>query len=161
MNLLWSILPLLASCLADKGVEAVAKENARLEGTWIVTGVTIGGHPQDLSVVTLTTWKFMNGRYSAVGKKEQEAGGYSIDPSKSPKHLDLITTFNNKPITFKCIYTLEGDELKIGFTWGFVPGTPEDEAKVAKDMAATRPKKFDGRVKDFYTVMAWTLKRKL
>src|SRR5262249_16251713 len=109
---------------------------------------------------TFRTWTFANGRYSAIGKEKQEVGDYRLNPAKSPKHLDLITTFEKKPITIMCIYALDRDTLRIGFTDAFIPGTPEQEERRLRDMAATRPKQFDESGHEIYTVSALTLKRK-
>jgi uncharacterized protein (TIGR03067 family) len=38
---------------------------------------------------------------------------YALDPNKSPAELDLTTKVGGKPVTYPCIYKVEGDELTV------------------------------------------------
>jgi uncharacterized protein (TIGR03067 family) len=109
------LLALLAAGLllgADAKEEA-AKETKKLQGTWSVTAVKVGGK-------ALPEKDFMGDRLVIKGNllrmiNEKKKGGpeftFTIDPSKKPKHIDMTDTKQKK--TVPCIYTLEGDEFRM------------------------------------------------
>jgi uncharacterized protein (TIGR03067 family) len=164
---------ILAACLwlavgNDPGGanERAAQERARregaLEGTWVIVSATWEGEPLSLACkekkAKALTWNFSGERFkSFIGwKAATEAGTYRVNPTRSPKHLDLMPTEGEVLTTRKCLYALEGDDLKIAFTLWFFPGTPEQELVAAKKMRATRPKSLDAK-QDLVVVL--TLKR--
>jgi uncharacterized protein (TIGR03067 family) len=120
-------------------------EKARILGEWKAVAISWGGARLDVKNVQFSHWTFEAGRYKAVGKEDRELGKWSIDHRKSPKHLDLTPTEGEERTTSKCIYSLNGDELKIVVTAYFAPGTPEEELRRLKEMKRTRPVRFEPR----------------
>ncbi len=128
----------------------------------MIVSATWGGEPLPLlgkgKKAKALTWNFSGERFrSFIGRKAAtEAGTFRVDPRRSPKQLDLMPTEGEVLTTRKCLYALEGDDLKIAFTLGFSPGTPEQELAAAKKMRATRPNSLDAK-QDLVLVL--TLKR--
>ena len=122
----------------DKGQEDVAK----LTGTWAcISAVNDGkalaeGTAQKLRL-TLTKDR---GYKTERGKQVLFDSTYKIDPSKQPKHIDLIgTEGENKGKTAQGIFVLEDDRLKICYT---MPGKE-------------RPKEFESKPGSGATLIIW------
>src|SRR5687767_8590282 len=81
-----------------------------IEGTWkIVSYLNSGKDVTEKSAKI--TFIFKDGKYLVKeGDKTLLQGTYKLDPSKSPKWIDII---NPEIGTFLGIYELEGDTLKI------------------------------------------------
>lgn len=130
--------------------EATKKEMEKLQGTWVwKTTETFGraapfwypaksfrveGH----KIVLMTDGK-------EVAETECT---FKVDPSQKPKALDLIIKTGRKTRTTKCIYTLDGDELKICLEG---VDKPEEELK--------RPTSFDTTGTEPYQVMTFSRKK--
>jgi uncharacterized protein (TIGR03067 family) len=144
------------------GLSAGAPDKGRgpLEGTWVVTSVSWCGKVRALpGGGKPIVWSFSGGKYKSwIGREAgPEEGTYRVDPSKSPRHLDLTPARGEVLTTQKCLYALNGDELKIAFTLWFAPGTPKEEIERARKMRATRPKSLETRPENLTLVL--TLKR--
>jgi uncharacterized protein (TIGR03067 family) len=157
------LLPLLSGH-PGQGTDPAGKDKARLEGTWVIVSASWCGKPLPLPTKDEKTksivWSFTGERYkSFIGGPEEayEEGTYRIDPGKAPKHLELMPTKGELLTTRKCLYALQGDELKIAFTVWFSPGTPEHEIAEGKKMRATRPKSLVPHREDLTVIL--TLKR--
>jgi uncharacterized protein (TIGR03067 family) len=92
---------------AGKGDEDV------LQGTWQVVGGEMQGMAlkeemmKDLDV--RMTVKGNTFEFKTKGA-DDETGTYKLDPSKTPRHIDIVT---NKGQNRKGIYELKGDEFKV------------------------------------------------
>jgi uncharacterized protein (TIGR03067 family) len=161
---------LLAFGVALSLTSAIAADDAKkdkspLEGTWVIESATAGDMKievmgKDKKDVKSFAWTFAGKTYRALVSDgvAHEEGTFTIDVDKSPKHLDLTPTKGEILTTQKCIYSLDGEELKIALTVWFAPGSPEDEIKEAKKMRSTRPTNFNN-AKDNPSVV-FVLKRK-
>jgi uncharacterized protein (TIGR03067 family) len=88
-----------------------------LQGVWRVVGGEMQGKvmpPEDI--------KNMEGQLTIKGSsikwkssKEEDDGSIAIDPSKSPKHIDITAKNLHGGMPIKGIYELKGDDLKICF----------------------------------------------
>jgi uncharacterized protein (TIGR03067 family) len=101
---------------ADPKDEAVKKEMKALAGTWDVTKIVKDGkelpaEPAGTLLLVITA----DGKYSEkVEGKENENGTVTIDPTKTPKTIDLtILEGSDKGKKQFGLYELKGDELKI------------------------------------------------
>ncbi len=112
---------------ADKG----KNDKDAIQGTWQVTGVEMGG--KDVSGTdefkdSLTgMWTFGADNIVIHWKgKPEETAAYKLDPSKTPKELDVTPRDgpdSEKGKTMPAIYSLEGDVLKV------CAGTPGVQAR--------------------------------
>jgi uncharacterized protein (TIGR03067 family) len=125
-------------------------EQDPLEGTWVLAKATWCGRVQPF---TEDEKKNIHLFFSAGKFKEQsgadiDEGTYRLESSTSPKHLDLKYTTGNVLAIRRCIFEVEGDDIRIAYSLPFLPGTPEQEIEEAKKMFAKRPKSFDFDPKD-------------
>lgn len=109
----------VALCAAQQASQVAAAprlkdaKDEKLIGTWKQTHVefegtdhTDGERPtRNHWVITDTTISiFTHGKYNGHWT-------YKLDPAKRPTPIDLTTTSGGKPVTYPCIYKLDGDEL--------------------------------------------------
>lgn len=102
--------------LADDQAD-VAKETKKFEGTWtIASSVTDGVEiPRDQLKGFLVIYE--GDKHTVkVGEQVFQVGTQKIDPSKSPKTIDMtITEGPSKGAVMLGIYEIDGDTLKVCF----------------------------------------------
>jgi uncharacterized protein (TIGR03067 family) len=118
--------------------DAVKKEKAKLLGTWKVASLEANGQKvpeefiKDLRLVftadALTRMK---------GDKAESGAGYRLDPSKTPKWLDMTGKTDGKDRVIPAVYALEEDTLKLCF-----PADYKKDGKLVDSLK--RPEKLDG-----------------
>jgi len=138
---LLTMLSVQALALDDK----VADEDKKFEGTWIVTYLEVGGQKAPEQFYSEMTFTFKGKKYEQkVGDMLVEAGTQDLDPSKSPKHMDInVTEGEAKGEKQLAIYEIDGDKAKIC---------------AANHGDKERPAKFE--TKEGSKVMIFELKRK-
>jgi uncharacterized protein (TIGR03067 family) len=98
----------------------VEKELKKFQGVWTFDSVEMGGMkdpPENLKDMTLS----FEGAKHTVTKAGQaiQSGTQTIDPSKSPKTIDVtITEGPSKGLVMLGIYDITGDTLKVCFDMG-------------------------------------------
>ena len=95
----------------------VEKELKKFQGTWTFESVEAGGKkapPDELKGLTIT---FAGDKFTVKkGDELIQAGTQKIDPSKSPKTIDVrMTEGLNKGAVMLGIYEIDGDTLKVCF----------------------------------------------
>jgi uncharacterized protein (TIGR03067 family) len=135
---------LLATLLSAAALSAQDKrDDARkaFQGTWTIVH-TKKGDDTDKEPVTAPTVVGDGDKYRIkAGDKVVEEGTFTIDPSKSPKHIEVAATVGmDKGKKWHGVYELKGDTLR-----AVVGPTDKD-----------RPTKFDNPTEG---VRAFTLKR--
>jgi uncharacterized protein (TIGR03067 family) len=97
--------------------EAVKKELQQLDGTWVVTSLTIRG--QNVAQIADANLKLIlkDGRFTVkAGDKVLGEGTFKIDPSRKPKTMEQTsTTGEGKGKTSLGIYEIDGDTLRSCF----------------------------------------------
>ena len=140
------------------GTLPALKDEDSLQGTWIVVSMERDGDKQDLSdekdekkqITVVVNGNIMKMKLGDLESKDDDAT-FKLDPGQKPKHIDMTrkktdlmsSSVEKKVQTTKCIFELEGDNLRIC-------GPIEDDGE--------RPKEFTG-AKDKKTVLM-TFKRK-
>ncbi len=95
----------------------VEKELKKFQGTWTFESVETGGKEVSAAEFKGITVTFEGHKY-AVKKGDEviEAATQMLDPSKSPKTLDVaVTEGPNKGAVMLGIYEISGDTLKVCF----------------------------------------------
>jgi uncharacterized protein (TIGR03067 family) len=87
--------------------EAVKKELAALQGTWKLVAIEEGGKDSPIKEETYSIIDKDVVRVKYKGKVTSE-GTISLDPTKSPKHMDVRFDFGQTDVT---IYLRVGDYL--------------------------------------------------
>ncbi len=107
---------LASSILADDKVD-VEKELKLLQGTWAFESVEAGGNKLPGEQFKAMSVTFEGDKYSVkMGDQVVEAARQKIDPSKSPKTMDItVTEGPNKGKEYLAIYEISGDTLKVCF----------------------------------------------
>jgi uncharacterized protein (TIGR03067 family) len=109
------VLSALMSVVLIFGADASTRDAARLEGAWRFDSIEVDGAkrpapPFETSKVLI----LKDGRFVIVQGNTFTHGTMQLDATKSPKQYDsTLTTGPAKGMTFKCIYSLEGDTYKL------------------------------------------------
>jgi len=135
----YALLVLVAGLLvaADDKDNAIKQETKRLEGTWQVVGGEENGQESAPDAIKNLKLTFVfTGNKVAVkvdGVAQGEDTTFRLDPSKKPRELDMLV---KDRVVKRCIYSLDGDELKLCFP------VKEETARPS----GFRTQKEDGRV---------------
>jgi uncharacterized protein (TIGR03067 family) len=131
-------LALAASLRADDKDDA-----KKLNGTYEVTSVMVGGKPDPSKKMTTITFKDGTITIMEDGKKKEESATFKVDASKKPAHIEIMPEKEKKSIQgiYELKETDKGAELTIAFSRG-----------------ADRPKDFKGEGMD--TVVLHLLRKK-
>ena len=101
---------------ADDKAE-VEKELKKFQGTWTFESVEAGGKKLPADQFKGITVTFEGDKYAVKkGDEVVEAATQKLDPSKSPKAIDVtLTEGPNKGSVLLGIYEIDGDTLKVCF----------------------------------------------
>jgi uncharacterized protein (TIGR03067 family) len=100
------------------------KDRDKLQGTWVVKSMTEGGKdvPPPAKDLKLT---FAGDRWTQKGGGDSQEGTYKLDPTKTPKHIDMVVQQDGKDALLGLgIYALEGDTLRVGMPKGLFSPRP-------------------------------------
>jgi uncharacterized protein (TIGR03067 family) len=129
------LLPAAAAAAAE---DAVKKDKEKLTGTWQVVAVEANG--QKFPAEATRDFRFIFTADSATrqrGGTSESGAGYRLDPSRSPKWIDMTGEKDGKAHAVPGLYALDGDTLKLCFQTDYKKdGQPADALK--------RPTKLDG-----------------
>jgi uncharacterized protein (TIGR03067 family) len=103
---------------ADKPREdAVKKELAKFQGSWQAVAVQhADGQPGPADEVRQTRLVVEGTKFTLTGKGYSIAGTFTIDPTRTPKAIDVLVTPNDGPkVRFPGIYAVQGDKRKSCF----------------------------------------------
>ena len=95
----------------------VAKELKKFQGTWTFESVEAGGKEQPAAEFKGMTVTFEGDKFTVrKGDEVIQAAKQKLDPSKSPKTVDVtITEGPEKGAVMLGIYEIDGDTLKVCF----------------------------------------------
>ena len=104
-------LLLAAGARAD---DAADKERQKLAGTWKVVSAEANGQKVPAELLgdfcfVITADKLTRKR----GDRVESAAGYRLDPTKSPKWIDMTGQTDGKDRAIPALYELDGDTLKL------------------------------------------------
>jgi uncharacterized protein (TIGR03067 family) len=133
---------------ADSPEDAIKQEKEKLAGTWAVASVEANG--PKVPAEALNDFQFIFTAESLTRKKggtAESGAGYKLDPSKSPKWIDMTGTTDGKEQSILALYELEGDTLTLCFRADYKKkdGKPNEMQK--------RPEKLDGGEKSEQVLM--------
>ena len=97
--------------------DKVADEDKKFEGTWQVVAMEIGGNKAQNEAYENMTFTFKGKKYEQKrGDDLVEGGTQDLDPSKTPKHMDVnVTDGETKGKKQLAIYEIDGDKCKMCF----------------------------------------------
>jgi uncharacterized protein (TIGR03067 family) len=114
MRRLWALLPVLLLPFAALQADAAKKELDKLQGTWLMAALDINGKTTPTDQFEGTTLTVKGDRYIVKVKDKTFEMLMAIDPTKTPKTIDMSYKEGPKQgQVHKGIYELEGDTFKI------------------------------------------------
>jgi uncharacterized protein (TIGR03067 family) len=94
--------------------EAVAKELKSLEGDWVVVSLEGNGQKVDVAEGDGSQLSCRGDSYTqSVRGVAEVKGTLVVDPSRTPKTMDLTPAGKGKPVAALYLYELKGDELRL------------------------------------------------
>lgn len=127
-----SFVALLLAFVTSGFADEAQDDWKRLQGTWTVAAGTMGGNPMNPGLIEGAKWIF-----AGEGLTWLDNGGSKIDvtvtldPTKTPKWIDLApATAEPRPV-FKGVYQLEGGVLKVCYHSGGARPDSVESKKVA------------------------------
>ena len=111
------------TAVADDAEEAIKKDRKKIEGTWRVTSLEIGGKKSaEDDAKKITVENRADGSWTLCSEGQEVGKGTStIDPAKKPKTIDLEITSDGTTETHLGIYELGDKTRKLCFA---PPGKP-------------------------------------
>lgn len=134
---------------ADGPADGTAERDRKaLVGTWQVVSVDANG--QKVPEEAIKDFQFIFTADSLTrkkGGKAESGAGYRLDPSKSPKWIDMTGTTDGKDRSIPALYELDGDTLKLCFRNDYKSkdGKPTEDPK--------RPAKLEGGANSMQVLM--------
>src|SRR4051812_47459964 len=113
------------------GADDPATDAEKLQGTWAVVRLDAGGRRPPREEVDAMRVTFAGDVMTLRDGKRQESGTFRLDPSKTPRELDLVPKGQEEVARF--IYELDGDALRL--CWR-LPGGARPVAYRAEDDAS-------------------------
>ena len=123
---------------------ALPSDQDRLQGWWVGCVVLPGAEPPP-NLSDGPPFRIAGNRVESDEKSTKNEDGlqelsFTIDQTQDPKTIDIHLPAGNKKITWKGIYVLEKDEVRVAFLVK-IDGKPwEGEAKDLRPSPAGRPK---------------------
>jgi uncharacterized protein (TIGR03067 family) len=120
------LLSPLAAHAFQTAEERVQREEEKLAGTWRVVSVEAGGQAVPQQHFRGLKMTFKAGKFTAgKGQGDKQEGTYKLDPTKSPKWIDVSRKDGPKEGRNQLgIYSLVGNTLKI-CTFGSAKQRPD------------------------------------
>jgi uncharacterized protein (TIGR03067 family) len=138
----------LALCLspitrADEKADADLKA---MVGKWKVEKAEYDGKDITAFFTTLKFGIHAGGKYTVDFGKEKDEGTFTVDPSKSPKEVDVKSEAGpNKGKTIKAIYKIDGDTMTVCYE---------------HDTNEPRPTKFESKAKTTHLLITYKREKK-
>ena len=128
------------SALVALGLPLAAADEAaakKLNGSYEIVSITVGGKPQKSNKDRVSEWVFKDGTIEMKqGGKKVDGASFTVDPTQKPAHIDLAPGGTRKKGMMGIYETRETDKgLELTLAFLFTPGSP-------------RPKDFKGEGKD-------------
>jgi uncharacterized protein (TIGR03067 family) len=99
---------------ADDPKDAVKKEYDKFEGTWKMESFTMDGKPAPIETFAEFRMTLKGENFTTVMPEEKTNGTYKVDPSKSPKTIDITFTGGQRDgQTMLGVYKLDGDTYTV------------------------------------------------
>lgn len=158
------VVLLIAAAPPGNNDDMIKQEIAKLQGRWTVNSAEYAGEKFAVEKDKLT-WQFVGDRVTRyIGSKKVQLLRFEIQASGKQNDVDLISIrvipSEKEAMPFvgrtRCIYSLDGDELKVAYSADLSVTGPESEKQRAIQLAKIRPRSFDTARGD---VMVFTLTR--
>lgn len=114
----WAFVALSVADIPAADTKAdVEKEVKKFQGSWSFESCTTGGKELPADLIKGLTLSFDGNKHTVkAGDQVLQAGTQKIEPSKSPKTIDVTMTEGpDKGKVMLGIYELDGDTLKVCF----------------------------------------------
>jgi uncharacterized protein (TIGR03067 family) len=89
------------------------RENTQLQGAWSIHSLELNGRKSPPQVLSGYSLVVEGDVFALQAERRKTRWVYSLDPSKSPKEIDLFAMKNGREVKLPGIYHLENDVLTI------------------------------------------------
>jgi uncharacterized protein (TIGR03067 family) len=122
-----AVLFLAIVCTAGRAQDDAAKAAKKLEGTYEVVSLTVGGKADDKKKAEVQSFVLKDGMISIKTGDREQTAKYTVDPSKKPAHFDIDPGKDRVlPGIYETKETAQGLELTIAFGDGPKAERPKD-----------------------------------
>ena len=128
-----ALLALAAGCLIAAELGADDKDLTKLDGTWAVRSVEVGGmkFPDEALKNFPGPLTIKGGKWTLKVGEQQQTGAFTADAGKKPAQMDVKPADGpNAGKTLQAIYQMDGDALKVCYA---PPGQDRPTAFDTKD----------------------------
>jgi uncharacterized protein (TIGR03067 family) len=119
LTLFWALGMVVSGGTASRADEKadVEKELKKFQGVWTFESIEAGGKKDTSDELKTLTLTFAGDKYTVKkGDEVIQVGTQKLDPSKSPKSIDVTVTEGlNKGAVMLGIYEIDGDTLTVCF----------------------------------------------
>jgi len=119
----------LAAAVSASQADDAADAAKKLEGTYEVLGVTVGGKADDSKKAEVQSFVIKDGKITIKTGTRDEVASFTLDPSKKPGHIDLVPDGKADRAMAGIYEAKESDkglELTITFARGGAAARPKD-----------------------------------
>lgn len=114
---------------AARAQDDAAKAAKKLEGTYEVLGVSVGGKADDAKKNEVQSFVIKDGKLTIKLAGSEQTAAFKLDPSKKPAHIDINPDGQPDRVNvgvYEAKDTDKGLELTIAFTRGAKGDRPTD-----------------------------------
>jgi uncharacterized protein (TIGR03067 family) len=131
----------LLGAAGGPAADRAGEELKKLEGTWKVVAMEVSGKPVPAGKLPVEKFIIKGDQVVLRERGKDKKAGIRVDPTREPRALDLLLPHGKERVTWKGIYALKGDELKICMPVAVAKGTslpPIDQLGARPDSFSTK-----------------------
>jgi uncharacterized protein (TIGR03067 family) len=110
------MLFVLASALDDNKAETARSDAEAIKGQWLMSKAIVSGVPNLAQAGRIRYFFDTTSYIKSNSDKVLVEGEFTIDPTKTPKTIDLVSGTLESPLRWQGIYEIEDDVLRMSFS---------------------------------------------
>jgi uncharacterized protein (TIGR03067 family) len=110
------VLFVLASAPDDNKAETARSDAEAIKGQWLMSKAIVSGVPNLAQAGRIRYFFDTTAYIKSNNDQVLVEGEFTIDPTKTPKSIDLVSGPVESPLRWQGIYEIEGDVLRMAFS---------------------------------------------